>query len=107
MLLSTLDYTLGNESWMENDCHSFGTLYYGDIFKSVKFLMAHLPFQAHLNAELVCHAESESCGIHTKMNTGAWWWNTQDELAAGAMIVQVIGASDKNNLTKFSGDQHA
>jgi hypothetical protein len=72
MLLSRLDYRLGNDSWMENHWHSFGTLYYGDIFKSVKFLIAHLPFQEHLNVELVCHAESESCGIYPKMNTGDW-----------------------------------
>jgi hypothetical protein len=40
------------------------------------------------------------------MNTGDWWWDTQDQLPAGATIVPVIGASDKTHLTNFSGDQH-
>jgi hypothetical protein len=41
------------------------------------------------------------------MNTGDWWWDTQDQLPAGATIVPVICASDKTHLTNFSGDQHA
>jgi hypothetical protein len=41
------------------------------------------------------------------MNTGDWWWDTQDLLPAGATIVPVICASDKTHLTNFSGDQHA
>ena len=38
---------------------------------------------------------------------GTWWWDTQDQLPAGAMIVPVICASDKTNLTNISGDYHA
>ena len=41
------------------------------------------------------------------MNTGDCWWDTQDQLPAGATIVPVICASDKTHLTNFSGDQHA
>jgi len=41
------------------------------------------------------------------MNTGDWWWDTEDQLPAGAMIVPVICASDKTQLTNFSGVQHA
>jgi hypothetical protein len=41
------------------------------------------------------------------MITGDWWWDTQDQLPAGAMIVPVICASNKTHLTNFSGDQHA
>jgi hypothetical protein len=40
------------------------------------------------------------------MNTGNWWWDTQDQLPAGATIVPVICASNKTHLTNFSGDQH-
>jgi len=87
--------------------HIFGTLYYRDIFKSTRFLLAHLPFQAHLDFELVRLADSESRRIYSEMNTGDWWWDTQDQLPAGATIVPVICASDKTHLTNFSGDQHA
>jgi hypothetical protein len=41
------------------------------------------------------------------MNVGDWWWDTQDQLAAGATIVPVIRAFDKTHLTNLSGDQHS
>jgi len=41
------------------------------------------------------------------MNTGNWWLDMQDQLAAGAMIVLVLPATDKTHLTNFSGDHHA
>jgi hypothetical protein len=41
------------------------------------------------------------------MNTGDWWWDTQDQLPARATIVPVICASDKTHLINFLGDQHA
>jgi hypothetical protein len=41
------------------------------------------------------------------MNTGNWWWDTQDQRPAGVTIVPVICASDKSHMTNFSGDQHA
>ena len=59
-LLSRLDFGLGNDSWIEDHSHIFGTLYYRDIFKCIHFLLAHLPFKAHLNFELVRLADSES-----------------------------------------------
>jgi hypothetical protein len=41
------------------------------------------------------------------MNTGGWWWDTQDLLPAGTTIVPVICASDNTHLTNFLGDKHA
>jgi hypothetical protein len=41
------------------------------------------------------------------MNTGDWWWATQDQLPAGLTIVSVICASDKTNRTNILGDQPA
>jgi len=69
--------------------------------------LAHLPFQAHLDFEPVRLADFDSRRIYSEMNTGDWWWDTQDQLPAGATIVPVIFASDKTHLTNFSGDQHA
>jgi hypothetical protein len=40
------------------------------------------------------------------MNTGDWWWDTEDQLPAGATIVPVICTSDMTHLTNISGDQH-
>jgi len=61
----------------------------------------------HLDFEPVRVAESESRRIYSEMNTGDWWWDTQDQLPAGVTIVPVICASDKTHLTNFSGDKHA
>ena len=106
-LLSRLDFGLGNDCWIEDHSHHFGTLYYRDIFKCIQFVMAHHPFQAHLDFGPVRLANSESCRIYRVINTGDWWWDTQDQRPAGATIVPVICASDKTHLTNFSGDQHA
>jgi len=38
---------------------------------------------------------------------GKWWWDTEDQHPTGTTIVPVICASDKTQLTNFSGDQHA
>jgi len=106
-LLSELNFGLGDEGWIEDHSHIFGTLYCRDIFKCIQFLLAHLPFQAHLNFEPVRLPDSESRRIYSEMNTGDWSWDTQDQLPAGAKIVPVICASDKTHLTNFSGDQQA
>jgi hypothetical protein len=106
-LLSELDFGLGDDSWIEDDSHIFGTLYYRDIFKCIQFLLAHRPFQVHLDFEPVRLADSVGPRIYSEMNTGDSWWDTQHQLPAGAMIWPVICASHKTHLTNFSGDQHA
>jgi len=106
-LLSPLDFGVGDDCWIEDNLHIFGTLYYRDIFNCIQFLLAHLPFQVHLNLEIVYVVDSENHRIYSVMNTGDWWWDLQDELPAGAMVVPVIGASDKTHLTNFWGDLHA
>ena len=75
-LLSELDFGLGDDSWIEDDSHIFGTLYYRDIFKCIQFLLAHLPFQAHLHFEPVHLADSDSRRIYSEMNLGVWFWDT-------------------------------
>jgi len=106
-LLSELDFGLGDASWIEDASHIFGTSYYRDIFKCIQFLLAHIPFQAHVDFEPVRLADSEVRRIYSEMNTGDWWWNTQDQLPAGATIMPVICASDKTHLSNFSSHQHA
>jgi hypothetical protein len=69
-LLSELNFGLGDDSWIEDNSHIFGTFYYRDNFKCIQFLLAHLPFQAHLDFELVRLADSEGRRMYSKMNTG-------------------------------------
>jgi len=89
-LPSELDFGLGEGTWIEDDSHIFGKLYYRDISKCIRFLLAHLLFQAHLDFELVHLADSGSHRIYSETNTGDWWWDTQDQLPAGETIVPVI-----------------
>ncbi|KZS87573.1 hypothetical protein SISNIDRAFT_394649, partial [Sistotremastrum niveocremeum HHB9708] len=41
------------------------------------------------------------------MWTGDWWWETQARLPESSTIVPVIFATDKTNLSVFSGDKVA
>jgi hypothetical protein len=103
-LLSDLNFKLGNNSLIEDDSHIFGTLYYRDIFNYIRFLLAHRPFQAHLDFEPVYLADPEGCPIYLEINTGDWWWDTNNQLPTGATIVPVMCASNKTHLTNYSGD---
>jgi len=77
-LHSKLDFGLGDDSWIDDDSPLFGTLYYSDIFKCIQLLLAHLPFQAHLDFEPVRLPDWEGHRIYSKRNTGDWWWETHD-----------------------------
>jgi hypothetical protein len=105
-LLSELDVGLSNESQIEDNSHICGTLYYRDNFKSIQFLLAHLPFQEHLDFDPEYVADSECCQIYREMNTGKWWWDTPDQLPTGATIVPFLCACNMTNLSKILGDQH-
>jgi hypothetical protein len=55
---------------MEDDSHIYGTFYYRDIFKCILCLLAHRPFQSHLDFEQVGLTDSAGCWIYRKINTG-------------------------------------
>ncbi|KAJ7751483.1 hypothetical protein DFH07DRAFT_745482 [Mycena maculata] len=41
------------------------------------------------------------------MWTAEWWWDIQELLPIGATLAPIILASDKTQLTRFSGDKQA
>jgi len=71
-LHSDFYFGLGSDCWMEDPSHIFRTLYYSDISQCVQVLVAHLPFQAHLDFEPVRLADSEWYLIYRHINTGDW-----------------------------------
>jgi len=104
-LLCQLNFGLGDDGWIENHSHIFGTSYYMDIFKFFQFLLPHLPFRAHLDFERLHLADMESSQIYSELNMANWWLDTQDQLPAGVTILPVICACDKTCFTNISGDQ--
>jgi len=103
-LFSELDFGLGDNSWIADDPHIFRTLHFRYIYKCMQCILAHLAFQADLDFELVRLADSKSCRICREINTGDWWGDTQDGFTARVMIMPVICASDKTDMTNFVGD---
>ncbi|KZT33343.1 hypothetical protein SISSUDRAFT_969630, partial [Sistotremastrum suecicum HHB10207 ss-3] len=45
--------------------------------------------------------------VYDEMWSGDWWWDLQKEMPSGATIAPVILASDKTQLTNFSGNRAA
>ena len=105
-ILRNLDFGLGANSWYEASGHH-GAIYFRDIFDCIKFLLGHLPFAEDLDFAPVQLFDSADNRIYTEMNSGDWWWETQEHLPAGGSIIPVMLASDKTHLTNFSGDKSA
>jgi len=101
------NFGFGNDISIEYHSHSFRTLCYRDTFKCIQFVSANLPFQSHLAIEPARLAYSESHWIYSEINMGDSWWDTQDQLPAGATIFPAICALDKTHFTNVSGDQNA
>jgi hypothetical protein len=71
------------------------------------FLLAHLPFQTHLDFEPVRLPDTVGCRFHSEMPKGNRWWGTLDQLPARAMIVPVICTSETTHMTNFLSNQPA
>ncbi|KAJ7697259.1 hypothetical protein B0H17DRAFT_1197650 [Mycena rosella] len=58
------------------------------------------PYRVFKNAD---HTNRE----YNEMWTGNWWWTIQELLPKGSTLAPIILASDKTQLTRFSGDKQA
>ena len=105
-ILRNLDYGLGANSWYEAS-GQHGAFHYRDIFDYNKFLLRHLPFVEDLDFAPVQLFDSADNRIYKEMNSGDWWWETQEHLPAGGSIIPIILALDKTDLTNFLGDKSA
>jgi hypothetical protein len=72
LLISRLQFGLGDGCWIKDQLHIVKRLYYKDIFTWIEFFLAHDPFQTQFDLESVRLADSESSQIYSKMNTGDW-----------------------------------
>ncbi|KAF8497982.1 hypothetical protein JB92DRAFT_3125502 [Gautieria morchelliformis] len=75
----------------------------------VKELIGNPAFKEamHYAPEKVFTDSSEADQVFNEMWTGEWWWDLQEKLPKGATIAPIILASDKTQLSQFSGDKQA
>ena len=73
----------------------------------IQLLLRHIPFADHTIYEPV--RLYDNCGkrIYNEIYSANWWWDTQLEITEGGTLVPVLCASDKTQLTNFSGDKSA
>ncbi|KAF8511158.1 hypothetical protein JB92DRAFT_3083509 [Gautieria morchelliformis] len=84
-------------------------LFHQDPVECVRELLGNTTFR-----DVMCYApertyvdEKHSERIYNDMWTADWWWNLQSKLPPGATIAPIILASDKTQLSQFSGDKSA
>ncbi|KAJ7055382.1 hypothetical protein C8F01DRAFT_1321222, partial [Mycena amicta] len=87
-------------------------LWHRDIMECVAKLLgnARLANQAYEPQRIFESKGDAETGVnreYSEMNTGDWWWETQLNLPVGGTLCPLIIASDKTQLTRFSGDQQA
>ncbi|KAJ8075193.1 hypothetical protein PM082_019521 [Marasmius tenuissimus] len=85
------------ELWMRDPVECIRELLQDPRFKDD---MHYAPEKVYTNLSMKTRAVSE-------MWTADWWWATQKLLPKGATIAPVILASDKTQLSTFSGDKSA
>ncbi|OSX66647.1 hypothetical protein POSPLADRAFT_1133402 [Postia placenta MAD-698-R-SB12] len=75
----------------------------------IKELIGNPAFKDDIKYAPEQHFTSPDCNNHifNEMWTGEWWWDIQKELPHNATITPVILASDKTQLSTFSGDKQA
>ncbi|KAL1685054.1 hypothetical protein GGG16DRAFT_67074 [Schizophyllum commune] len=88
-------------------------LWQRDPVECIKELLSNPAFkgkQAYAPCQVFSSLNANGDGVnreYDEMWTGTWWWVTQDKLADGATVCPVILASDKTQLSTFSGDKQA
>jgi hypothetical protein len=75
-LIERSPFGLGPSSWHSIEFDG-KQLYTRNIFECIRLLLAHLPFQEHMEYEPVKLFDSEGKRIFNEISTGDWWWDTQ------------------------------
>ncbi|KAJ7684249.1 hypothetical protein DFH06DRAFT_1072814 [Mycena polygramma] len=80
-----------------------------DPVECIKELMGNAAFRDKMRYAPI-RVYRDEAGTRREFNemwTGDWWWNLQELLPEGVTICPVILASDKTQLSRFSGDKQA
>src|ERR1700712_3248903 len=49
--------------------------------------------------------DSSGCRVYNEIHTMDWWWDTQDLVPRGGIVVPVLFTSNKTHHTNFTGDK--
>ncbi|KAF8577074.1 hypothetical protein K439DRAFT_1649164 [Ramaria rubella] len=84
-------------------------LFHRDPVECVQELIGNPAFHTMLHYAPEQIFEDASCTerIYNEMWTADWWWEIQQKLPPGVTIAPLIIASDKTQLSQFSGDKSA
>ena len=83
---------------------SIEVVQYGNIIHSIEFLLGYPPFGSDLVYGSIRQYNDENKRVYTEIQTGDWWWKTQDQLPEGSTIVPLLIATNKTVLTQHHGD---
>ncbi|KAJ7583439.1 hypothetical protein C8J56DRAFT_1096646 [Mycena floridula] len=84
-------------------------LWMRDPVEVIKELIGNPAFKNHMayTPERVFLSKTTDSRQYDEMWTAEWWWEIQEKLPSDATIISVIIASDKTQLSTFSGDKAA
>ena len=105
-LFENLEFGFGSQSWTAFGIES-GTLWTRNVLQCIQLLLGHLPFGEHTVYSPIRIFDTNGHRIYNEINTGDWWWDTQDRVPEGGTLVPLLFGSDKTHLTNFSGDKAA
>jgi hypothetical protein len=83
------------------------TFFHRDPVHCSRYLLSQRAFRDNMVYGPVRVTDSAGDRVYSEMNTGDWWWETQDNLPHGATIIPLVVSSDETMLTDHSGDQKA
>ncbi|KAI9450809.1 hypothetical protein F5148DRAFT_1277776 [Russula earlei] len=84
-------------------------LWYQNSLQCVEELISNPMFEKYIFYVLECIYEDSTGNMHVydEMWTADWWWEMQDKFPSGGVMCPVILASDKTQLSGFSGGHQA
>ncbi|KAG0641167.1 hypothetical protein HOY80DRAFT_855915, partial [Tuber brumale] len=83
--------------------------FYPNPLNCAKYLLSQKCFAQDIVYTPVKDWDSETppARVYSEMHMGDWWWETQDSLPEGAILVPIICSSDVTFVTNFSADKKA
>ncbi|KAI5981879.1 hypothetical protein EDC04DRAFT_2874697 [Pisolithus marmoratus] len=102
-----LPYTNSRATWdSPEDKHM---VHYRDPLEAIKALLRDPALAKHIVYKLkhIFTDATKEKRVYNEMWTSSWWEETQAKLPEGSCVAPVIIATDKTQLTQFSGGQQA